>query len=44
MKEQYEKTELEIFEFTSEDILATSGEPFEENDEMPIRKGIFTIR
>lgn len=37
-KEQYERTELEIFEFQTEDIIMTSGEfPEEEENELPIR-------
>ena len=37
-KERYERTELEIFEFQTEDIIMTSGGfPEEEDDELPIR-------
>ena len=37
-KERYERTELEIFEFQTKDIIMTSGGfPEEEDDELPIR-------
>lgn len=36
-KERYERTELEIFEFQTEDVIMTSGIPKEEDDELPIR-------
>lgn len=37
-KERYERTELEIFEFQTEDVIMTSGGiPKEEDDELPIR-------
>lgn len=37
-KERYERTELVIFEFQTEDIIMTSGEtPIEGADELPIR-------
>ena len=29
MKESYERTELEIFEFQTEDVIMTSGEPID---------------
>ena len=37
-KERYERTEIEIFEFQTEDLIMTSGEtPIEGPDELPIR-------
>lgn len=37
-KERYERTEIEIFEFQTEDLIVTSGEiPTEGPDELPIR-------
>lgn len=36
-KERYERTELEIFEFQTEDVIMTSGGIKEEADELPIR-------
>ena len=36
-KERYERTELEIFEFQTEDVIMTSGFPKEEENELPIR-------
>ena len=36
-KEKYERTELEIFKFQTEDVIMTSGLDYEE-DELPIIK------
>ena len=37
-KERYERTEIEIIEFQTEDLIVTSGEiPIEGDDELPIR-------
>ncbi len=37
-KEKYERTELEIIKFLTEDVIMTSGfEPEEGDDELPIR-------
>ena len=37
-KEKYERTELEIIKFLTEDVIMTSGGfPEEEDDELPIR-------
>ena len=37
-KEKYERIQLDIFEFTTEDVIMTSGlDPEEGADELPIR-------
>ena len=35
-KEQYERTELEIIRFLTEDVIMTSGEMESEEDETPL--------
>lgn len=42
MKEKYNRTELEIIEFTTDDVLNTSV-PREEDDELPIKTGVIGI-
>ena len=36
VKEQYERTELEIIQFLTEDVIMTSGEMESEEDEIPV--------
>ena len=35
-KEKYERTELEIIQFLTEDVIMTSGEMEPEEDEIPV--------
>ncbi len=36
VKEKYERTELEIIQFLTEDVIMTSGEMESEEDEIPV--------